>query len=467
MEMFRESPVYVQGAYSTLQARVQGAVIVPGDADYDSTRMAWNLSFQHHPAVIVVAENAADVVEAVRFARAEEMEIAVQATGHGFVRGADGSMLIITSKMTGVHVNPEAQTAYVEGGVKWGKVLELAQAEGLAPLLGSSPDVGAVGYTLGGGIGWLARKYGLSADSVNYFDIVTADGVLRRASASENSDLFWALRGGGGSFGVVVGMEIRLYPVTMVYAGNLFYPITAAKEVYARFREWIANAPDELTTSVSLMNYPPIPDVPEFLRGQSFVIVRGAYTGRMEDGEELLRYWREWQAPVIDMFGPLPFTQADKISNDPVDPMPAFVTSIWLKDLDDEAVDTILEYMNPASGLIFTEVRYVGGGAIARVDPDSAAYSNRDASLVMETVGVAPTPEIFQALDAYANAYKKALEPHATGRVYMNFLEGEEKQRRTKDAYRPENYRRLTIIKAKYDPQNVFSHSFAIPPKAN
>lgn len=467
MEMFRESPVYVQGAYSTLQARVQGAVIVPGDADYDSTRMAWNLSFQHHPAVIVVAENAADVVEAVRFARAEEMEIAVQATGHGFVRGADGSMLIITSKMTGVHVNPEAQTAYVEGGVKWGKVLELAQAEGLAPLLGSSPDVGAVGYTLGGGIGWLARKYGLSADSVNYFDIVTADGVLRRASASENSDLFWALRGGGGSFGVVVGMEIRLYPVTMVYAGNLFYPITAAKEVYARFREWIANAPDELTTSVSLMNYPPIPDVPEFLRGQSFVIVRGAYTGRMEDGEELLRYWREWQAPVIDMFGPLPFTQADKISNDPVDPMPAFVTSIWLKDLDDEAVDTILEYMNPASGLIFTEVRYVGGGAIARVDPDSAAYSNRDASLVMETVGVAPTPEIFQALDAYANAYKKALEPHATGRVYMNFLEGEEKQRRTKDAYRPENYRRLTVIKAKYDPQNVFSHSFAIPPKAN
>ena len=287
-----------------LRASVTGQVITPNNDAYDKARQAWNLTVDQHPALIVVAQTDIDIVEAVKFANMQGLDIAVMATGHGTIREADHSMLIVTSQLTDVRVSVEAQTAWVSAGAKWGRVLEAAQAVGLAPLLGSSPDVGAVGYTLGGGMGWLARKYGLSTDSVNRFELVTADGQMLRASATENADLFWGLRGGGGNFGVITGMEIQLYPVTTVYGGNLFYPADKAKEVYAHYRHWIANAPDELTSSVVLMNFPPVPEVPEFLRGQSFVIVRGCYSGPMEEGEELLKHWRTWQAPLIDDFNP-------------------------------------------------------------------------------------------------------------------------------------------------------------------
>ncbi|MBZ0301842.1 MAG: FAD-binding oxidoreductase [Anaerolineae bacterium] len=462
-----ETAALAQGALQTLQDRLQGTVILPGDVDYDAARMAWNLAFEQYPPVIVMAETADDVAAAVRFARAEGMDIAVQATGHGFTRAANHALLINMSRMTHVEVDAEAQTAWVEGGAKWQPVLDKAQAVGLVPLLGSTPDVGAVGYTLGGGVGWLARKYGLSADSVNAFEVVTAQGRIVWASEYENSDLFWALRGGGGSFGVITGMEIRLYPVTTVYAGNLYYPAAMAKEVMTRFREWIATTPEELTSSVVLMNYPPIPEVPEPLRGQSFVQVRGAYTGLMEDGEELLKYWREWKAPAMDMFGPLPLTRAAEISNDPPNPTSALVTGVWLKDLSDEAIDTIIRFGLAPHGVTVSEIRHVGDGAISRVDKRANAYGNREASLVLEIIGIAPTPELWQAADAYAREYKRALAGSLTGGVYINFLEGDERQDRTKDAFTAENYQRLMAIKAKYDPQNVFSHSFHIPPAAD
>jgi FAD/FMN-containing dehydrogenase len=412
-----------------------------------------------------MAETANDVAEAVRFARANDMHVVVQATGHGFTLPANDAMLINMSLMNYVKVNADAQTAWIEGGSKWWPVLEKAQAVGLMPLLGSTPDVGAVGYTLGGGVGWLARKYGLSADSVNAFEVVTADGEILWASEDENSDLFWALRGGGGSFGVVTGMEIRLYPVTTVYGGNLYYPAEMAKEVMTRFREWIKTTPEELTSSVVLMNYPPIPEVPDFLRGQSFVQVRGAYTGDMEVGEELMKYWREWKTPAFDMFGPLPLTRVAEISNDPQDPVGAFVTGVWLKDLSDEAIDTIIRYaLDPR--ITISEIRHVGDGAISRVDKHANAYGNRDASLVLELIAITPTQDMWLAADAYAREYKQALEGHLTGGVYINFLEGDERQARTKDAFTAENYQRLRAIKAKYDPENVFSHAFHIPPAA-
>lgn len=465
--LHKEAPALAQGVWRTLQTHIQGTVIMPGDADYDDARMAWNLAFEHRPPVIVMAETANDVAEAVRLARAEGMDIAVQATGHGFTLPANDALLINMSRMTHVEVDAAAQTAWVEGGSKWWPVLEKAQAVGLVPLLGSTPDVGAVGYTLGGGLGWLARKYGLSADSVNAFEVVTAQGDILWASEKENSDLFWALRGGGGSFGVITGMEIRLYPVTTVYAGNLYYPAEMAKEVMTRYREWIANTPEELTSSALLMNYPPIPDVPDFLRGQSFVQVRGAYVGTMEAGEELMKYWREWKAPAFDMFGPLPLIRAAEISNDPVDPTSALVTGVWLKDLSDEAIDTIIRFGLAPNGVTISEIRHVGDGAISRVDKHANAYGNRDASLVLEIIGISPTQELWHAANAYAQEYKRALAGHLTGGVYINFLEGDERQARTKDAFTAENFRKLMAIKAKYDPENVFSHSFNIPPRAD
>ncbi len=461
-----EMPV-ISAELETLRDSISGSVLTAGDAAYDQARMGFNLNFLPQPALIVVAQNARDVAEAVRYARAAGLGIAVQATGHGTSRLADGALLINMAQMNHATVDAARQTAYIEGGAKWQAVLPAAVEAGLAPLLGSSPEVGAVGYTLGGGFGWLARKYGMSSDSVLWFDVVTADGQLIRASASEHSDLFWALRGGGGSFGIVVGMQIKLYPVATLHAGNLYYPAEMAKEVFLRYREWIKHAPDELTSSIALFNYPPFPQVPEPLRGKSFVQVRGAYAGAPEDGAALLKYWLDWQQPALNMWGTMPFSMVETISNDPKDPSPAAVSGAWMRELTDEAIDTLINRVLPQDGppaLIFAELRHAGG-AIARVDKHASAYSNRDAQHLLEMVAFSPTPEAYTAVTAYQMQLKRELAPALTGGQYLNFLEGEEKWAKTAGAYLPENYLRLQAIKAQYDPQNVFCFSFNIPPQ--
>lgn len=451
---------------SELRARCQGQVIFPEDPQYNEARLAWNRKVEQHPAVIVIAETARDVATAVSFANQHNLGVAVQATGHGNVRPADDCLLILTREMSGVTIDPDAQTAYVEAGVQWGAVLAAAQEYGLAPLLGSSPTVGAVGYTLGGGLGWLGRKYGLSADNVIQFELVTADGQLRTASATENSDLFWGLRGGGGSLGIVTSMTIRLFPVSQVYAGNLFYPIEMAQDVFRHYRAWIASAPDELTSSVLVMNFPPIPDLPEFLRGQSFAMVRGCYCGPTAEGEALLRHWRDWQAPLIDDFKTISFREAATISNDPIDPLPSFNSGAWLNELSDEAIDAIVRYgagIDGPSPLIFAEVRHAGG-AIRRVAAETAVYGNREAELVLSLVGIAPTPEAHQHLVGYTGQLKAALRPYLTGGVYMNFLEGVESQQRIRDGLAAGGYDRLARVKAKVDPENRLRYGFNISP---
>lgn len=454
--------IATQSRYTELQAHIQGNVLTPEDPQYNEARKAWNLTVDQHPAVIVVARSVHDVVEAVQFARSAGLDIAVQSTGHGVVRPADNSLLIITSQLTRIRVDAKTQTAWVEAGAKWGMVLEKTQAVGLAPLLGSSPDVGVVGYTLGGGMGWLARKYGLATDSVRYFEVVTAEGELIHASQDQNPDLFWGLRGGGGNFGVITGMEIQLYPVTTVYGGNLFYPANQAKAVISRYREWIQSAPDELTSSFVIMNFPPIPAIPEPLRGQSFVMIRGCYAGPVEQGEALLKFWRDWQAPVIDDFKAMPFSAVATISNDPVNPSAGKTTGLWLRDLSDETIDTLIQYgvsVNGSSPLVVTEVRHAGG-AISEVSPEDSAYGNRDAKHIMELIAITPTPEAQQATGQYMDQVKHALGKHLTGGVYLNFMGGEDALMRTRDGYTVESYRRLQMLKAKYDPENRFSHSF-------
>jgi FAD/FMN-containing dehydrogenase len=451
----------------SLRARLSAQVLTPQDTDYDTARQTWNLTVNQHPALIVLARTSKDVAEAIRFAGENDLGVAVRAAGHGTLREANGSLLIVTSQMTDVIVNAEARTAWISAGAKWGRVLEQTQALGLAPLLGSSPDVGAVGYTLGGGMGWLARNYGLSADSVNRFELIIANGQVVNASATENADLFWGLRGGGGNFGVVTGMEIRLYPVTTVYGGNLFYPIHKAKEVYSHYRRWIANASDELTSSIVLMNFPSLPSVPEFMRGQSFVIVRGCYSGPVEQGEELLKHWRTWQAPLVDGFKAMHFSQVATISNDPLDPMPSLSSGTWLKDISDETVEILIRYAVPRNGLpllTFAEVRHAGG-AISRVDPQSTAYGNRDAQHILQVVGGVPTPEVHEAVKHHISQLKRALTPHLHGGVYLNFLEGSEARESTRAGFSPETYQRLQALKAKYDSKNRFSHSYDISPR--
>lgn len=450
-----------------LRPAIQGTVITPDDPQYDKARQAWNLSVDQRPAMIVIADGVEDVVGAVRFAAQAGLNLTVQGTGHGVVRPANDSLLLNTSKMKTVRVDAAAQTAWVEAGVKWGEVLEKTQAVGLAPLLGSSPDVGVVGYTLGGGYGWLGRKYGLATDSVRFFELVTADGRLLRASETENSDLFWGLRGGGGSFGIITGMEIKLYPVSTVYGGNLFYPLSMAKEVYARYHTWITSVPDELTSSIVIMNYPPIPEIPEFLRGQSFVIIRGLYCGPVQEGEALLQSWRDWRAPYFDGWRVMPFSEVGTVSAEPLDPMPIHSSGAWLAELGDEVIDILLRTVAPGSNgpspLIFAEIRHVGG-AVARVSPQASAYGNRDAAFLLHLLGVTPTPEAYRQLAQYTGQIKEQLRPYLTGGVYMNFLEGEESQRRVESGYAPEAYRRLAALKAAYDPDNRLRSGFNIQP---
>jgi len=463
MEMLSSSQILL--SIEDLQSRVKGSVLIPGDANYAQASQPWNLSISQRPTIIIMAKNAKDVVEGIRYADDHDLGVAIQATGHGVSLAADNAVLINTSAMQGVRIDPVTKTAWVEAGVKWGSVLEKAQVFGLAPLLGSTTDVGAVGYTLGGGMGWLARKYGLSADSVNFFEMVTADGRILHVSQSENSDLFWALCGGGGSFGVITGMEVKLYPVDKVYAGNLLYPIENAKEVFVHYREWITSAPDELTSSIAIMNFPPIPQVPDFLRGKSFAIVRGCYTGAIEKGAELLQWWRDWQAPIVDDFKAIPFTMADTISNDPVDPSPAQVSSAWLREISDDMLDVMLKYGAAPSAFTVVEIRHAGG-AIARVKPDANAYGNRTATHILEMIAITPSPEAHNFALDQIKEFKKALQPYSTGGVYINFLEGAEKWEETKKAFSPENYQRLRVLKAKYDSKNRFRYSFIIPAAA-
>ena len=445
-------------AVIALRDRVAGDVLTPDHDDYAATCQGFNLANVHRPALVVSATSTADVAAAVTFARTHGRSVAVQATGHGAVRPADGAVLVETSRMTGVRVDAGRRTAWISAGCQWAQVIEEAQQHGLAPLSGSSPLVGAVGYTLGGGMGWLARPYGLAVDRVRRFEVVTADGAVVQASATEHADLFWALRGAGaGNLGIVTGMEMELVEVTEVYAGNLLYPASMAAEVIARWHDWLAEVPDTLTSAVTLMNFPPFEEVPEPLRGQSFVIVRGCHVGDRQEAEQLLDHWRAWREPALDMFGPLPVSQMATISNDPVDPMPAMATGAWLDRLDTAAIDALVTGTYPSGGppaLIFAEIRHAGG-AIARPPADSAV-GNRDARLSLEMVGLVPTAEAAAGLAAHTTALKAALGECRTGGVYLNFVEGEEKRRAVVAGTGAEAAARLACVKAQVDPDDLF-----------
>lgn len=455
------TPLITPLAVATLRMQVSGLVHERADDGYAAACAGFNLTHQQRPALVVEATSVHDVVAAVRFARRHGLGIGVQATGHGLARTTDErALLIVTRGLDTVDVDPVTRTAWVGAGVRWAPVLAAAQKHGLAPLLGSSPTVGAVGYTLGGGMGWLARKHGLSCDRVRRFELVTADGSVVEASAESNRDIFFALRGAGaGNLGVVTGMEIDLVEVTTVHAGNLHYPASMAHEVLARWRDWLPTVPDELTSAVALMNYPPLPEVPEPLRGRSFAILRGCHVGDPAEAASLLAHWRDWCAPELDSFGPMPFSDVATISNDPVDPMPGMSTGAWLDDLDATAIDALVAGTFPTHGpptIVVTELRHAGG-AIARPVTDTvAAFGNRDALVSLQMVGVTPTPDARDGFADHTAAVMEALGACRSGATYLNWLEGEEKRRAARTALGDRTSRLLAAIKAAVDPDDVF-----------
>lgn len=452
-----------ESAVDALRRQVDGSVLIPGHPGYDMTRRGWNLAVEQHPAVIIVATSADDAAAGIRFAREHGLGVAVQSTGHGIVHAADDAVLIVMSEQNEVFIDPERQVAHVEAGAIWKQVLDAGQEHGLAPLLGSSPYVGIVGYTMGGGMGWLARKYGYAADSVRAIMMVTPDGELRYASATQNADLFWGVRGGGSNFGVVTGLEFALYPVSEVYGGELMYPIERYADALRFFRDWVADLPDEMTSSITMMHFPPLPQLPEFLRGKKFVQVKAAYVGSSEQGEAYIQEWLDWATPIHNTFRVMPFSEVGSISNDPVDPMPSHVANELFNELSDDVIDIIARYnTDDRAPWVFTGIRHMGG-AMQRADRSANAIGNRDAQFVMEIVSALPSPDALQPLVDYIAEFKSELYPYTSGGNYLNFMAPDEANLRTRDAYMPGTYERLVALKAKYDPDNLFRYSFSIP----
>jgi hypothetical protein len=445
-----------------LRAALAGQVFVPGEAGYDQARRAWNLAVDQRPAVVVEASSAADVAQAVRYARARGIRIAPQGTGHGAgpLEPLDGAMLLRTTRMRQVRIDPAARTARAGAGAVWQDVTVPAAQHGLAALAGSSPTVGVAGYTLGGGLGWLARRYGLAASSVTAAELVTPDGDLVRADADHEPDLFWAVRGGGG-VGVVTAVEMHLYPVRDLYAGDLFFPIQRAAEVLHAWREWTATVPDEITSMGHLVRLPPLPQLPEPLRGRAFAILEAAYLGDAGTGAELTQPLRRL-GPELDTFATIAPPALGQLHMDPGQPAPFQGDGAFLSDFPAAAIDALVGLTGPDTGTLLTSVE-VGhlGGALARPAPGGGAQPSINANYLLTAVGAAPTPDLAAAVRAQAHAAKDALGPWRADYDYYNFAETPAP---ASAVLPPASYRRLQEIKAAYDPGQAIISAHPVQP---
>ena len=441
---------------SSLRDRMSGRVSAPGDLDWDEARQAWNLALDQRPAAVAIPHSVDDVIAIVDFANERDLRVTAQGTGHnaGAYDTLADTILVKTQEMRGVEIDAEARVACVAAGALWIEVTEPASALGLAPLAGSSPDVGVVGYTLGGGASWLGRKYGLASNSVLAIELVTADGELVRADAEHHADLFWALRGGGGNYGVVTHMEVRLYPLTEVYAGMMFWPWERSAEILMAWSAWTRTAPDEVTTSARLMQIPPLPDLPEFLRGRALVVIDGAFIGDEAAGAALLQPLRDL-GPEMDTFAMVPPVALSRIHMDPEGPTPGVGGGGQiLGALTDEAVDAIVAAAGPGSGsaLLLAELRHVGG-ALGRAPEGHGALARFEGEYMLFGAGVAVSPEIVVAIRGSIARLIEAIAPWDIGAAYLNFTEESVDPAKFYDAGA---YARLRRVKAEVDPEGRF-----------
>jgi hypothetical protein len=440
---------------TTIDTTLSGLeVLAPADDGWDQARQAFNLTVDQRPELIALARSEADVASVVRFASREGLQVAPQATGHnaGPLGSLEGTVLLKTRAMRGVEIDASARKARVAAGVKWEEVVPRASELGLAALHGSSPDVGVVGYSLGGGMGWYARKHGLQTNSVTAIELVTADGELRRVDAKHEPALFWALRGGGGNFGVVTAIEFDLYPIEQVYAGTLFFPFERGPEVFHAWREWTAGTPEEITSTAKLLQFPPLEIVPEIVRGQSFAVVSAAFLGSEADGADVMQPLREL-GPAMDTFAMVPPVGLAELAMDPPDPVPYIGDSQMLGDLPAEAIDDLMAAAGPGSGspLLLVEMRQLGG-ALARPEAGHGALASLAGSFATMVVGA-----VFDEASAAAGAAQialahGALAPHQVGH-YLNFTEVAADVR---SAYSADAFSRLQTLRGEYDPDDLF-----------
>ena len=452
-----------------LRNSVHGPVIGPEDEGYDEARSIWNGAIDRRPACIARCTGVSDVVAAVRFARERDLLVGVRSGGHGVGGHAlcDGGLVIDLSPMQGIRVDPATRTARAEAGVLWGELDRETQLFGLATVGGIVTHTGIAGLTLGGGIGWLMRKHGATVDNLLSVDLVTADGELVTASEDHNPDLFWGVRGGGGNFGIVTSFEYRLHPVgPIVLAGPIFHPLEDAPEVLRFYREFIAAAPDELTTIFDLSVPPPLPFLPEEVHGKPVVMVGACYAGSPDEGAEVVRPLKQFGRPIVDLLEPKPYTALQSMF-DPLVPhgWHRYWKSVELPPLTDDAIDTLVEHASALTSPKSYCIVFQLGGALARVGEDETAFSQRDAAhnVNINAVWTEEDPDAERHI-AWARDFFDAMQPHARDRVYVNFL-GDEGPDRVRQAYGAEKYDRLVELKRNYDPTNFFRLNQNIPQK--
>ena len=432
-----------------------GRVVLPDHPSWDKARLAWNLAVDQQPAAVVFPESAQDVIAAVELARAFELRVAAQGTGHNAapLGPLEDTVLVKTERMRGIEIDPEALIARIDAGVRSLELVEAAAPHGLAPLAGSSPDVGVVGYTLGGGLSWFGRKHGLAASNVHAIEFVTADGRLVRADREREPDLFWALRGGGGSFGIVTALELQLVRISEAYAGVLWWPIERDHDVLHAWAELTRDElPDELTTVGRYLRLPPLPEIPEPMRGKSFVVVEVVHLGEPEQADQLLAPLRAL-APVMDTIQRIPTQALSHMHMDPEHPVPAAGDGMLLQTLPPEAIDEIIRTAGAAasSPLVSLEVRQLGG-ELGRARPENGALAAVDADYALFAVGIAPSPEAATQVRAHLEMVVDALRPWGAGQAYLNFAET---RRDPHTLWAETAHHRLRRIKATVDPDNV------------
>lgn len=454
-------------ALRELEGSFRGQLVRPGDPAYDRHRRVWNGSIDRSPALIARCAGVGDVISAVGFAREAGLEVAVRSGGHSFpgVSVCDGGVVIDLGLMKGVRVDPEARTARAQAGVLWGELDRETQMFGLATTGGIVTHTGIAGLTLGGGIGWLQRKHGLTIDQLLSVDLVTADGEFVKASEAENPDLFWGLRGGGGNFGIVTEFEFRLHPVgPIVFAGPIFWPMEQAPDLLRYYREWSADAPDELMTIVIQRKAPPLAFVPSELHGQPVVSIACCYAGPIEEGEAVVRPLKAFAPPVLDLCEPKPYV-AHQAMFDPSFPHDRwyYMRSCDVAELTDDVIDIAVDHSMRIGSPLTAFPIWQLGGAVARADEAKTAFNGRGAGHTFNITGVTATVEGFDAEREWVRSFWSALEPHHTS-VYVNFLM-DEGQERIRQAYGAEKYKRLQTLKKKYDPDNLFHRNQNIPPK--
>ena len=449
---------------ASLTESLAGSVVFPDHPSWDDAREAYNLAVDQQPAAVAFPADAADVQAIVRYAAAQGLRIAPQRTGHNAspIESLDGVVLLKTDRLDTVELDPIALRGRVGAGVKWESVVPRASDLGLAVLHGSTPDVSIAGYGLGGGLGWYGRKHGLFTNSITAIELVTADGQLRRVDHDNEPELFWALRGGGGNFGVVTALEFRLFPISELYAGALFFPWERSAEVLHAWRAWTETVPDEVTSVGRIMQFPPLELVPEGLRGQAFAIVHAYSLGSETEGVERLAPLRAL-GPAIDTVRMVPPVELSEMHMDPPDPLPYLGEHLVLGDLPASAIDDFVTAGGPGSGsgLVSVEVRHVGG-ALGRGGDGHGALDKLPGDFVYFGIGMASDETEAAATRESLHRVTDTLRPYRTG-SYLNF---EEDPADPASFYGADTYRRLRAVKAAVDPDELFRANHTIPPAA-